>query len=126
MASHEDTRSTLDAFLAETLDLVVSVNSVELQDAELDVLVLVADLLWLGVGFLLVLLLTGTEKFQGGIDGGLGLELLGDNGGVSERTSSLNKGDFSHALSHLSTEFSEGARLGDGLCDRLTGQVSNK
>ena len=60
----------MGASLSETLDLVVGVNLVVLQDSELDLLVLVADLLGLGVSSLLLLLTTSNHR-NGQVDSAL-------------------------------------------------------
>ena len=59
---HHDTRATLFlwARLAKALHLI-TVDLVVLEDGEFDVLVLVLDLLWLGVGLLLALLTAATK-----------------------------------------------------------------
>ena len=59
---HEDTRATafLWARLAKALHLI-TIDLVVLEDGEFDVLVLVLDLLWLGVGLLLALLTAATK-----------------------------------------------------------------
>lgn len=63
VSSHEDTRATLRAHLAEALHLARVINLVELQDAQLHLLVLVLLFLGLGVN-LLFTLLTTTEKAE--------------------------------------------------------------
>jgi len=59
---HEDTRATafLWARLAKALHLI-TIDLVVFEDGEFDVLVLVLDLLWLGVGLLLALLTAATK-----------------------------------------------------------------
>jgi len=61
--SHEDTSTTSfgRAFTSKTLNLSLSIDLVELEDAQLDLLALVLDLLWGGVHLLLALLATAPE-----------------------------------------------------------------
>ncbi len=69
MLSHEDTSTTGSAFLAKTNNLSIVINTVVLQDSELDRLTLMLDLLGGGVGLLLLLFGTTTEtkdKMEGG------------------------------------------------------------
>lgn len=71
MLGHEDTSTTglTWALLAKTNNLVVVINTVVLEDGELDSLALVLDLLGGGVVLLLLLLTTTTEtedKMEGG------------------------------------------------------------
>lgn len=61
--SHEDTSTTgfTGAFLTQTGDLTVVINTVVLKDGELNLLALVLDLLGGGVSLLLLLFSTTTE-----------------------------------------------------------------
>ncbi|KAJ6404047.1 hypothetical protein OIU84_012275 [Salix udensis] len=58
MISHESPSTALSirALLPQSLDFAAIINLVELEDCELDLLLLVLDLLGLGVGLLLPLL----------------------------------------------------------------------
>merc|ERR550514_1974766 len=58
MHGHEDTRSTelMGAVLAQSLDLLVGIHLVELQDSKLHLLPLMLNLFWLRVCLLLTLL----------------------------------------------------------------------
>jgi hypothetical protein len=88
MLSHEDTGTAglAGALLAKTDNLVVVIDTVVLEDGELDGLALMLDLLGGGVGLLLLLLTTTTEtedKMEGGLlldvvvgEGATVLELL--------------------------------------------------
>merc|ERR1719265_375927 len=69
---HEDSRAAelVRALAAETCDLVIGIDLVELQHSEFDLLALVLDLLWLGVSFLFALLAT-TGELRGHEEGGL-------------------------------------------------------
>ena len=72
MIGHESasTAEFVGAGLSETLDLVVGVDLVVLQDGELNLLVLVLDLLGLGVDSLLLLLATtnhGDDNIEGAL-----------------------------------------------------------
>lgn len=70
MLGHEDTSTAGGALLAEANDLAVVIDTVELQDGELNGLTLMLDLLGGGVGLLLLLLGTTTEakdKMKGGL-----------------------------------------------------------
>ena len=72
VSGHEGAGSAelMRAGLSEALDLVVRVDLVVLKDGELDLLVLVANLLGLGVNSLLLLLST-TDHGDGNIEGAL-------------------------------------------------------
>merc|ERR1712216_707605 len=71
---HEDTWA-LRADLSKSLHVTVSVDLVVLQGSELDLLVDVLDLLWLGVGLLLTLLTT-TTKTEHQVQGRLLLDVV--------------------------------------------------
>lgn len=67
---HEDTSTTGGALLTETDNLTIVIDTVVLQDGELDRLALMLDLLGGSVGLLLLLLGTTTEakdKMEGGL-----------------------------------------------------------
>ena len=67
---HEDTSTAGGALLAKANDLAVIVDTVELQDGQLNGLALMLDLLGGGVGLLLLLLGTTTEakdKMESGL-----------------------------------------------------------
>ena len=77
VVGHEGAGAALrvGALLAEALDLAGVVDLVELEDGELDLLLLVLDLLWLCVGFLLALF-GATAKAEDQVEGGLLLDVV--------------------------------------------------
>ena len=83
VSSHEDARAARGAHLAEALHLARVVHLVELEHAELHLLVLMLLLLGLGVGLLLTLLST-TQQPEGYIE----LRVVRDTAG-SERSAVL-------------------------------------
>ena len=72
VSGHESasTAELVWAGLSESLDLLVGIDLVVLQHSELNLLVLVLNLLWLGVNSLL-LLLTTTDHWDSNIEGAL-------------------------------------------------------
>lgn len=72
--SHEDTDTTVWTLSSQLSDLSVAVDLVVVQDSQLDVLVLVLDLLWGSVSFLLLLLTTSQSQNQ--VKGGLLLNVV--------------------------------------------------
>ena len=81
--SHEDTGTANRRLFAQAHNLVISINLVELEDGELDLLVLVRDLLRLRVHFLLPLLRAAIEA-TGEEDSGLLLEHVPNRAAVLE------------------------------------------
>ncbi len=61
---HEDTNTTVWTLPSQLGNLSVTVDLVVVQDSQLDVLVLVLNLLWGGVSFLLLLLTTSQSQDQ--------------------------------------------------------------
>ena len=86
MLGHEDTGTAglAWALLAKTDNLVVVIDTVVLEDGELDGLALMLDLLGGGVGLLLLLLTTTTET-EDKMEGGLLLDVVvGEGAAVFE------------------------------------------
>jgi hypothetical protein len=81
VGSHEDARSALGADLAKTLDLARVIDLVKLENAELNLLVLVLLLLRLGVHLLLTLLTT-TEEAERDVHLGVVSDAAGSQDGV--------------------------------------------